>query len=94
MNARRRIAEAQRVEHSDDFGAHAADVAHDSPHSGGRPLDRQHLTRVVVTLVRQHQREIRARLGQRHHSGVFAGSDQNLRGAHRQAPQQMTRGFI
>jgi hypothetical protein len=70
---------AQRVEHPDHLRAHAHHVAHDPADAGGRPLDREHLARVVVALVRQHQRQVVARRGQRHHPGVLAGPEQHLR---------------
>ncbi len=35
------VAEAQRIEHTDDVGAHAVDVAHDATNAGGGALERQ-----------------------------------------------------
>ena len=49
------VAEAKRIHHADHVGAHAVHVAYDAADAGRGSLDRQHLRRVVVALVRHDE---------------------------------------
>ena len=89
-----RVAEAQRVEHADHLGPHAPHVAHDAPDAGRRPFDRQHLARVVVALVGEHQDQVVARGGERHDTRVLARPDPNLGRRGREAAEQVTGGLV
>jgi hypothetical protein len=82
------VAEAQRVEHAGDAGAHAHHVAHDAPDARGRALDGQNLARMVVALVREHEHEVLARRGQRDHARVLARAEHDLRRTRREPREE------
>ena len=86
--------EAQRIEHPHHLGPHAAHVAHDAAHSGGRALDRQQLARMVVALVGEHQGQVLAGRGQRDHPRILPRSEQHVRSAGRQSLQQVPGGLV
>ena len=90
-----RVAEAQRVQHAHDLGAHADDVAHDAADAGGRALDRQHLARVVVALVPEHQHGVLARRRQRRRRRrPRPGPITTCGRLRRQALEQVARGLV
>ncbi len=72
-------AEPQRIEHADDVGAHAVDVADDAADAGRRALDGQDLRRVVVALVRDHDAPALAvDLAEVHDAGVLARAQDHV----------------